>query len=146
MAKRKGKAGAVASWAAVLALNASTRPALAEQVLAGLPYEVLARFQERLELSTGGMAALLMVPERTLTRRKKEGRLKATESDRVVRAARLYALALELFEGDDGAARRWLKAPQRALAGNTPLELGRTDVGAREVEDLIGRLEHGVFT
>ena len=43
-------------------------------------------------------------------------------------------------------ARRWLSSPQRALGGSTPLSLARTEVGAGLVEDLIGRLEHGVFS
>ena len=52
----------------------------------------------------------------------------------------------DLFEGDQGAARRWLRKPQRALGDNTPLAMSRTEVGAAEVENLIGRLEYGVFT
>jgi putative toxin-antitoxin system antitoxin component (TIGR02293 family) len=55
-------------------------------------------------------------------------------------------MALDLFEGDAGAARSWFSAPAPALANRTPLEVSSTDVGAREVENLIGRLEHGVFS
>jgi uncharacterized protein (DUF2384 family) len=40
----------------------------------------------------------------------------------------------------------WLRSPNRALGGESPLALSKTEVGAREVENLIGRLEHGVFT
>jgi putative toxin-antitoxin system antitoxin component (TIGR02293 family) len=40
----------------------------------------------------------------------------------------------------------WLKSPQKALGGKTPLEYSDTEPGAREVEDLLGRLEHGVFS
>ena len=60
--------------------------------------------------------------------------------------SRVFARAIELFEGDDRAARRWLSAPQRALGGAVPLTLAKTEVGAREVERLVGRLEHGVFS
>ena len=44
------------------------------------------------------------------------------------------------------AARRWLLTPQRALVGAIPLEIAKTEVGAREGEQIIGRLEQGVFT
>ena len=67
------------------------------------------------------------------------------ESDRLLRASRVFGRALELFEGDPEAARRWLGLPQPALGGATPLAFARTEAGAREVEDLVGRLEHGVF-
>jgi putative toxin-antitoxin system antitoxin component (TIGR02293 family) len=50
-----------------------------------------------------------------------------------------------LFEGDRDAAADWLTRPQPALGGAVPLELAKTGLGTREVEALIGRLEHGVF-
>jgi putative toxin-antitoxin system antitoxin component (TIGR02293 family) len=62
----------------------------------------------------------------------------------LIRGARIFAMTLELFEGDMEATRRWLTAPQIALGGETPIEYASTDLGAREVEALIGRLEHGV--
>jgi putative toxin-antitoxin system antitoxin component (TIGR02293 family) len=49
-----------------------------------------------------------------------------------------------LFEGDANAARQWLTAPQPALGGSTPGDYAATELGAREVENLIGRLEHGI--
>jgi putative toxin-antitoxin system antitoxin component (TIGR02293 family) len=60
--------------------------------------------------------------------------------------SRIFGRALSLFEGDHDAAKRWLSEPQRALGGEIPMGLARTDVGALEVERLIGRLEYGVFT
>ena len=57
-----------------------------------------------------------------------------------------YAKALDLFEGDSRAAERGLSSPKRALGGAVPAELAKTEAGAREVEALIGRLEHGVFS
>ena len=63
-----------------------------------------------------------------------------------MRASRIFARALSLFEGDRDAAKHWLSEPQRALGGEVPLAVARTEVGGLEVERLIGRLEHGVFT
>ena len=57
----------------------------------------------------------------------------------------MFSIASEVLEDADAAA-RWLKSPQRGLAGAIPLELARSDVGARLVETLLGRMEHGVYT
>lgn len=86
------------------------------------------------------------IPERTLARRRIAGRLGRDESERLLRLARVVASSIRLFEGDVDAAITWLKTPQKALSYNTPLSYARFEIGAREVEDLIGRLEHGVFS
>lgn len=58
----------------------------------------------------------------------------------------LSSATLELFEGDRDAARDWLSEPAKALGGYSPLQHLDTEAGADEVQDLIGRLEHGVIT
>jgi len=55
-------------------------------------------------------------------------------------------MAVDLFEGDTVAAMKWLQSPQAGLGGEIPLEFASTEVGMREVENLIGRLEYGVVT
>ena len=112
----------------------------------GLAFSALERFQRNLALSTAQIIALVQIPQRTLTRRRQQGRLAPDESDRLLRATRLFAKALDLFEGDTAAARRWLLSPQSALGGHVPLEIAKAEVGAREVETLIDRLEHGVYS
>jgi putative toxin-antitoxin system antitoxin component (TIGR02293 family) len=62
------------------------------------------------------------------------------------RLAGLYEKALNLFEGDTVAARTWLGSPKRALGGSVPLSLAETEVGARAVEELIGRLDNGAYS
>jgi putative toxin-antitoxin system antitoxin component (TIGR02293 family) len=118
--------------------------ALYRHVRKGLAYSSVLRFQRNTRLSARAIAELIQIPTRTLTRRKSEGKLAPEESDRLVRAARIFGRAIELFEGDSDAARTWLTLPQPALGGLVPLELARTDVGANEVESLIGRLGYGI--
>jgi uncharacterized protein (DUF2384 family) len=60
------------------------------------------------------------------------------------RIARLYDKALDVFE-DEKSAEKWLKEPARGLGGDIPLEYAKTELGAREVERLLSRIEHGVF-
>ncbi len=131
-------------YVALLGLRAYGPLALDRQVRKGLGYSAFARFQRNTGIPASAIAELIQVPARTLTRRKSEGRFAPEESDRLVRASRVFGRAMELFEGDGSAARAWLTAPQPALGGLVPLALAGTEVGAGEVDSLIGRLEHGI--
>lgn len=90
------------------------------------------------------LAVALGIPERTLARRKKEGMLNSEESAKLVRLARVIERAEEVFE-DLNASLDWLKSPNAALSGATPLSLLDTDIGAESVMDTLGRIEHGIF-
>jgi putative toxin-antitoxin system antitoxin component (TIGR02293 family) len=132
-------------YATLLGLRASDFPRLLEAVEAGFPFSVLERLRTATGLDADLLAQTHAIAPRTLTRRRQEGRFLPDESDRILRAARLFSRALQLFEGDRSAAASWLSTPQRGLGGAIPLHLGRTELGAREVETLIDRLEAGVF-
>jgi putative toxin-antitoxin system antitoxin component (TIGR02293 family) len=119
---------------------------LIKRVEKGFSFSLLVRFQRNVALPMKEIAEWVQIPQTTLNRRRAQGRLQPDESDRVLRASRVFGKALGLFEGDAEAARHWLASPQRALGGAIPMGLAKTDLGAREVEDLIERLEHGVFT
>jgi putative toxin-antitoxin system antitoxin component (TIGR02293 family) len=97
-----------------------------------------------LHITQGELAAALGIPNRTLVRRKKEGTLNSEESAKLVRLARVIERAEVVFEGME-VALSWLKSPNAALSGATPLSLLDTDVGAESVMDTLGRIEHGVF-
>lgn len=131
-------------YVALLGLRTYGPLELIEQVRRGFRYSAFVRFQRNTNLSMKALSELTQIRSRTLTRRKEEGKLDPEESDRLLRASRVFGRALELFEGDDEAARDWLSSEQPALGGLAPLELARSEVGAKEVESLIGRLEHGI--
>ena len=88
------------------------------------------------------LAASLDLSPRSLQRRRNEGRLASYESDRLYRLARIIALA-KRYIGNDETATRWLKRPNRALGGSTPIELLDTEPGARAVENVLGRIAYG---
>lgn len=111
----------------------------------GFSYSKIAHFQKYSGLSVERISRITQIPQRTLSRRQDEGRLHADESDRLLRISRIFDQAVALFEGDVSAARHWLESPQRGLGGEVPLDFASTEIGAREVENLIGRLEYGVF-
>ena len=136
----------VNSYVVLLGLESFDSRQLLRSVERGLPYSVFERLVANTSLSADVAMVLVNIPQRTLTRRKGEGRFHQDESDRLVRASRIFAGALSLFEGDRDAAKSWLSEPQKALGGEVPLTIARTELGALEVERVIGRLEHGVFT
>ena len=116
------------------------------RIRSGLPAASALAFKAALDLTNEELASVLGVSPRTVARLDPaKSHLDPVSGDRLVRSARLYAIAAEVLE-DAPAAARWLKSPQRALGGAVPLELAQTDVGSRDVEALLGRMEHGVFT
>ena len=113
------------------------------RVKQGLPYGEFEGLRERLGVSSAALAAVVGISERTLARRKKEGRFKPGESDRLHRIVRLHQRAVTVL--GEGAATEWLTTPKRFLGGKTPLEFSDTEIGAYEIDQALGRLEHGVF-
>ena len=119
---------------------------LLKRIEQGFDYRSMEMLQQALGIPMESVAELAQIAPRTLSRRKEQGRLMPDESDRLVRISRLFSRTLELFDGDIDSARRWFSTRTVALGGETPFSFARTETGAREVENLIGRLEHGVFS
>ena len=128
----------------LLGLEVADTPELLKRTKEGLGYDSWENFIRNTDLRKEDAIDLVQISSRTLSRRKEEGRLHPDESDRLIRAARIFALTSELFDGDVDSARRWLTTAQAALGGSMPIEYASTEVGSREVEALIGRLEHGI--
>jgi putative toxin-antitoxin system antitoxin component (TIGR02293 family) len=93
-------------------------------------------------LSLKELANALDLSPRSLQRRRRTGRLARYESDRLYRLARIVALAVE-FLGDHERAVRWLKHPNRVLGGIAPVAALDTELGARQVENILGRIAYG---
>lgn len=110
----------------------------------GLSSAAVDSLAKTIRVTQSELAGALGIPERTLARRKKEGTLNSEESAKLVRLARVVGRARETFEDLD-IALGWLKSPNAALSGATPLSLLDTDIGAESVMDTLGRIEHGVF-
>ena len=99
-----------------------------------------------LDIPHATLCEVALIAPRTFSRRKKaKESFKPDESDRILRIARLFDRAVAVL-GSASEARSWLKTAQRALGQRTPLEFMATEIGGREVEDLLGRIEHGVFS
>jgi putative toxin-antitoxin system antitoxin component (TIGR02293 family) len=114
-------------------------------VKAGLDTRVFVDLARRLGVSEARLAELTGIAPTTLTRRKRAGTLAPDESEHVLRLAALLERAAQVFE-DEADAADWLRTANLALGGATPLALADTELGAREVDDLLGRIEHGVYS
>ena len=109
----------------------------------GLEFGEFEALRRQLDLSLEELSARLGLSRATIEKRKATGRLTPDESGKVVFFARLLGHAVHFLGGLE-EARRWLKAPQRGLHGAVPLDHARTDLGAREVENLLTRLDYGI--
>ena len=136
----------------------------------GIPWGVISHIKKAFNLPDEVIAKIIGVSPRTIARRrltvkatvKPTGtasirfrkvrastaaleRLSPVESDRVYRFARIIALAEDVFE-DKEEALEWLKSPQYGLGGYVPFDMLQTDAGAREVEELLIRIDYGVIS
>jgi putative toxin-antitoxin system antitoxin component (TIGR02293 family) len=143
-----GSANTQQNFYAYLGLRPAARKKPATVYIAqGLSTKRVAVLAGILAIEQSELLHLIDVSGSTFNRRMKtpSQRLKPGESDRLARIAHILALAVGLMEGDEDAARQWLKTPAPALGGETPLQHLGTETGAREVERLINQIEHGVY-
>jgi putative toxin-antitoxin system antitoxin component (TIGR02293 family) len=108
----------------------------------GFPHKVVDALVGGSGLTLQEVASSLDLSTRSLQRRKHQGRLARHESDRLYRLARLLALA-EYFIGGRDTAVEWMKRPNLVLGGVAPLKLLDTELGARQVESVLGRIAYG---
>jgi len=118
---------------------------LSAEIRAGLPYAALESVMARFALRREEVSSALHLPPRTFARRKLERRLSPEESDRLFRLVRIAAQAVQVL-GSEERASHWLQRPNGALGGEPPIALLDTDLGARQVEEILGRIEHGVYS
>ena len=118
---------------------------LIRRIQKGLPFSDLKALQTQIDVPLEQLAGKLSISRSTLQRRKTNGRLSPDESDKVIRFARLLEHATSVF-GDIEKARAWLKHPQYGLGGALPLDYAETEIGAREVDNLLGRIDYGVYS
>jgi putative toxin-antitoxin system antitoxin component (TIGR02293 family) len=115
---------------------------LREAIREGFPPAVVEELMEASGLTLKELAGALDLSSRSLQRRRSGGRLARYESDRLYRLARIVALANDSLGSQDRAV-NWLKRPNRALGGLAPIAAIDTELGARQVENILGRIAYG---
>jgi putative toxin-antitoxin system antitoxin component (TIGR02293 family) len=113
----------------------------------GLPARSIDHLKAALQLNDEEVSSTLGVSQKTISRLRSQPKKKlgVGVGDRLYRAAHVFALAASVL-GDEDEAREWLRRPQIGLGNLVPLDLLTTEAGAREVEDLLGRIEYGVLS
>src|SRR6478672_5718202 len=115
------------------------------RIHAGLSFRAVRNLQNALDLPLEKIAAFLGMSRATLHRRKAQGKIARNESEKLVRYQRLFKKAEAVF-GNSNAAREWLIHRQPGLGNVKPVDFAKTELGAREVEALLGRIEYGVYS
>lgn len=131
--------------ASILRLRATNLAELRDAVRSGLPFSAFVALTTQLDISPQDVATVFGIPPRTVARRKEARHLNPQESDRLYRVARAVSQAIEVL-GSIDKARVWLKTPNRALGCEIPFNLLDTEIGARQVEDVLLRLNYGIFS
>ena len=111
----------------------------------GFSVEVLSTFETCVPGITMYVPNVLGISQRTLARRRSHGQLTPVESDRLFRLIALYAQAADVLESIE-AANEWMHSPAVALGDKTPIEYAMNEAGAKRVEQLLIRIDDGVFS
>jgi putative toxin-antitoxin system antitoxin component (TIGR02293 family) len=115
-----------------------------QAVESGVPVAIMSEF-----VSASGVPLKdlydIVIPARTLKhRRARHEPLSRDESDKLARVVRVFDHAVRVFDGIE-RARTWLDEPKRRFDGRTPIEMLRTETGARMVDEFLGQIEYGMF-
>jgi len=107
--------------------------------------------KNRLNTNSASKALCAILTEHTVDvagSRLRKGKLTMSQNNIDLNTLRTKAIveAVALFEGDQNTAEHWLSTPVRGLGRKKPNDLLATMEGIQQVQDIIGRLEHGVFT
>ena len=118
---------------------------LIRRIEKGVPFAELEALRKNLDLPLEQLASKLSISRATLHRRRTAGRLSPDESEKVIRFSQLLEHAAAVF-GNLEKGRAWLKFPQYGLGGIVPLDYAKTEIGAREVDNLLGRIDYDVYS
>jgi putative toxin-antitoxin system antitoxin component (TIGR02293 family) len=128
-----------------LSPEVAPRLALVEQIREGFPFALVGALAKEAGIGLDELMEFGVIPRRTWTHSKRNQRFTPTQSARLARFFRILHRARETF-GADETAMRWLKHGTKPLQGTAPVDLLDTEEGARLVEDLLTRIDHGIAT
>lgn len=111
----------------------------------GISKKSLLALAKQISLTIEEVAAVLHISERTLQRYTPTTLVKTEYADRAIELALLYERGIDVL-GSERAFSRWIKSPNFALGGEIPFNLLDTRIGFTMVLDILGRIEHGVFS
>jgi putative toxin-antitoxin system antitoxin component (TIGR02293 family) len=110
----------------------------------GLPAATFRAMADYLGVTQGQLATSLRIQPRTLRKRTALGRLNPEESEKSLRAARVFAKSCDIL-GDKQKAKEWMVSRIKSLGGQKPLDMLETDIGTQEVLNVLNAIEWGVY-
>lgn len=112
----------------------------------GIPYQYIEIISEKLNLPVKSILAIFGIPQTTYNKKKSEhALLDSRDSELIILITELIDYGLEVFNDEKDKLQRWLKKPNLALGGNTPINLLDTTTGIEEVKNSLNRIEFGNF-
>lgn len=126
----------------ILGVEVKSDRDLEKVILKGLPCEAIAKIIDRIYPQQTDKYYQL-VPRSTLIRRQKQGSpLSVEESQKAERMARVFSFAVEVW-GNEEQAREFMKKSHPMLDDRSPFDASLSELGARQVEQILGRLMFG---
>lgn len=116
-----------------------------ETIKEGISKEELENLKEQTGIDYNILSKVLAVTKATLHNKKGKARFDSFISERILLLADIYSYGYTVFKERD-KFNKWMKAPNRAIGGETPLSLTETVYGMEEVKNLIGRIDYGVYS
>jgi len=111
----------------------------------GLSFRQLKEILKYTKLSMKQIGRMISVSERQLARYKDEKILKRDASAHLIQIVELYKKGYDVLENDDNF-QIWMNSEIRSLGFQKPIDLLDTPFGIEEVKNILGRLEHGVYS
>jgi putative toxin-antitoxin system antitoxin component (TIGR02293 family) len=130
---------------AAIACKTENDLSLVERAREGISKKTLSNISETCGLSLKELSTLLPVSLRTIQRYKEDERLEPNISEKALIIAEVLGKGIDVF-GSVEKLQHWIRTPSIALGNRTPISLLDTSFGARMVTDLLGRIEHGVYS
>lgn len=116
---------------------------LVEGIREGFVFALVSALAKEAGVALEELVEFGIIPRRTFTHSKQNQRFTAAQSARLARFFRIQQKAKGTF-GSEESAKQWLKRPTEPLQNNAPVSLLDTEEGARLVEDLLTRIDHGI--
>lgn len=119
---------------------------LSDKIEQGFPFAAYLDFQHETGFSRTDMARCLSVSTRYLQNKTKADTLNKPASERLIVMTRIWDAGLVTFDGNKEVLNQWFRRPLMPLHGRTPLQLMTNFIGMEEVRQLLGRIQHGVYS
>lgn len=130
---------------ALLGFEISNERDLEKIISKGLPYRSVSKLMNTIDPENRDKDMIYrIIPKSSLQRRKKSSILSIQESQKIERLARVFSVAVEVWDGDVDKARIFMQKPHPMLDDRSPFEACLTELGARQAESILGRLYYGI--